>query len=125
MAVLEYPFVRACAYDLFKGVFLTLSRGKIRGKNKMKAYHHNSPYSAKEKMNALKLLSHSTIEYVCHRYHCSERSLYRWKSKYNGTLESLKNNSSAPHTPHPKRSYKRGNQAYKRLDKKKPKYRTK
>ena len=67
----------------------------------MKAYHHNSPYSAKEKMNALKLLSHSTIEYVCHRYHCSERSLYRWKSKYNGTLESLKNNSSAPHTPHP------------------------
>ena len=67
----------------------------------MKAYRHNSPYSAREKMNAINLLKHSTIEYVCHRYHCSERSLYRWKKAYDGTLKSLENHSSVPHTPHP------------------------
>ena len=69
----------------------------------MKTYKHNSPYSAREKLNALNLLRHSTIEYVCHRYHCSERSLYRWKRKYDGTLESLDNKSSRPLTPHPNR----------------------
>lgn len=67
----------------------------------MKTYRHNTPYSAKEKQKALKLLEHSTIEYVCHRYHCSERTLYRWKQKYDGTLESLENKSSRPKTPHP------------------------
>lgn len=67
----------------------------------MKTKKNNTPYTAKEKLKALKLLSHSTIEFVCHRYHCSERSLYRWKKQYNGTLESLENKSSKPHTPHP------------------------
>ena len=67
----------------------------------MKTYRHNSPYSAREKEKALKLLAHSTIEHVCHRYHCSERSLYRWKKQYDGTLESLENKSCVPHTPHP------------------------
>lgn len=67
----------------------------------MKPIRHNSPYSAKEKEKALKLLKHNTIEYVCHRYHCSERTLYRWKSKYDGTLESLENKSCKPKTPHP------------------------
>lgn len=65
----------------------------------MKKY--NTPYTAKEKLKALKLLENSTIEFVCHRYHCSERSLYRWKDKYDGTLESLENKSSRPLTPHP------------------------
>lgn len=65
----------------------------------MKKY--NTPYTAKEKLKALKLLENSTIEFVCHRYHCSERSLYRWKAKYDGTLESLENKSSRPLTPHP------------------------
>ena len=42
------------------------------------------------------------MEWVCHRYHCSERTLWRWKSKYDGTTESLENKSHRPHTPHPK-----------------------
>lgn len=67
----------------------------------MKTYRHNNPYTAKEKMNALKLLKHSSIEYVAHRYHCSERSIYRWKRMYNGTIESLENKSCCPKTPHP------------------------
>lgn len=63
--------------------------------------HYNTPYSAKEKQRALKLWETSTTEFVCHRYHCSERSLWRWKAMYDGTVESLENKSHRPHTPHP------------------------
>ncbi len=63
---------------------------------------YNSPYSAKEKERALKLWRTSTTEFVCHRFHCSERSLWRWKAKYDGTLQSLENKSSRPHTRHPR-----------------------
>ncbi len=63
--------------------------------------HYNSPYTAKEKLKALTLWKTSSKEFVCHRYHCSERSLWRWKSKYNGTLDSLANKSSRPLSPHP------------------------
>ncbi len=68
----------------------------------MKTIRYNTPYSAQEKMKALKLLENSTIEFVCHRYHCSDRSLYRWKKLYNGTLESLENKSHKPKTKHPR-----------------------
>jgi hypothetical protein len=47
-------------------------------------------YTSQEKLNALKLLKHSKIEFVAHRYHCSIRTLFRWKHIYNGTIESLK-----------------------------------
>lgn len=63
--------------------------------------HYNTPYTANEKLKALKLWEKSTTEFVCHRYHCSERSLWRWKAKYDGTLDSLKNKSSRPLSPHP------------------------
>lgn len=68
----------------------------------MKYYRHNNPYSAREKLKALKLWEHSSIEFVCHRYRCSERSLYRWKAKYDGTLASLENKSCRPHTKSPR-----------------------
>lgn len=68
----------------------------------MRYYKYNSPYTAKEKERALKLWKTSTTEFVCHRFHCSERSLWRWKSKYNGTTESLENKSSRPHSRHPR-----------------------
>lgn len=60
-------------------------------------------YSAKEKLNAIKSLRVSSIEFVAHRYHCSVRSIYRWKSKYNGSLESLENNFSRKNMLHPNR----------------------
>lgn len=64
---------------------------------------YNTPYSAKEKERALKLLMHSHKDYifVAHRYHCTVRTLYRWKKKYDGTVASLENRSCRPHTPHP------------------------
>ena len=64
--------------------------------------HYNSPYTAKEKLKALTLWKTSSTEFVCHRYHCSDRSLRRWRSLYDGTLESLENGSHRPLTPHPK-----------------------
>lgn len=67
----------------------------------MKYYHYNTPYTAKEKERALKLWETSTTEWVCHRYHCSERTLWRWKAKYDGTTQSLENKSHRPLTPHP------------------------
>ena len=67
----------------------------------MRYYHYNSPYTAQEKLKALKLWERSTTEFVCHRYHCSDRSLRRWRSIYDGTLTSLENGSHVPHTPHP------------------------
>ena len=68
----------------------------------MRYYHYNSPYSAKEKLKALTLWQSSSTEFVCHRYHCTDTSLYRWRSQYDGTLESLENKSHRPHTPHPR-----------------------
>lgn len=64
---------------------------------------YNTPYSPEEKIKALKLLSHSTFEFVAHRYHCHIATLYRWRKQYDGTIESLKNGSHVPYTPNPRR----------------------
>ena len=57
--------------------------------------------AAKEKLKALTLWKSATTEFVCHRYHCSARSLRRWRKIYDGTLASLENKSHRPLTPHP------------------------
>ncbi len=63
---------------------------------------YNTPYTAKEKEKALKLLARTDdLIFVSHRYHCTVRTLYRWKRQYDGTVESLGNKSSRPHTKHP------------------------
>ena len=64
---------------------------------------YKSAYTPEEKLKALKLWKNSTIEFVAHRYHCSESSLYRWKRQYNGTLESLDNKFSRKNMLHPNR----------------------
>ena len=64
---------------------------------------NNTPYTAREKEKALKLLQRTKdMVFVAHRYHCTVRTLYRWKRSYDGTLESLENKSSRPHSVHPK-----------------------
>ena len=63
----------------------------------------NTPYTAREKEKALKLLQRTKdMLFVAHRYHCTVRTLYRWKKSYDGTLQSLENHSSRPHSVHPK-----------------------
>lgn len=62
-------------------------------------HSHNFPYSPSEKERAVKMLATSSPEWVAHRFHCSIRSLYRWRRKYDGTAASLSNLSHRPLTP--------------------------
>ena len=60
-------------------------------------------YSAREKQKALNLwlVERRDIDWVAHKTKCNVSTLFRWKAKYDGTLASLENASSRPHTPHP------------------------
>lgn len=60
-------------------------------------------YSAREKRKALSMWldEKKDVELVAYKFKCTIQSLYRWRRAYNGTLESLQNKSSRPHTPHP------------------------
>lgn len=60
------------------------------------------PHLLKNRECAVKMLNNgATIEYVCSKYHCSRTSIWRWKSKYNGSIDSLIDKSHKPHTTHP------------------------
>ncbi len=63
----------------------------------------NMRYTARQKRAALKMWLEDKVFIwkVCQKFKCTERSLWRWKALYNGTLESLENKSTRPHTPHP------------------------
>ena len=74
----------------------------------MKGHRYNSPYPARKKQMILTMWLKEKQEdkylrssFVCRRYHVTERTLYRWKSQYDGTLNSLENKSHRPHSPHP------------------------
>lgn len=61
-------------------------------------------YTARQKRAALKMWLDDKVFIwrVCQKFRCTERTLWRWKALFDGTLESLENKSSRPHTPHPK-----------------------
>lgn len=60
-------------------------------------------FTAYQKRKALKLWLEEKlpIQKVCIKCKCRERSLWRWKAIYDGTLESLEPKSCRPKTPHP------------------------
>lgn len=60
-------------------------------------------FTAREKQRALKmwLVDNVDMLVVARKMKCTERSLWRWKSRYDGTLASLENGSKVPLTPHP------------------------
>ena len=60
-------------------------------------------FTAYQKRRALKLwlIEKMPIPKVCQKCKCTERSLWRWKALYDGSLESLEPKSCRPHTPHP------------------------
>lgn len=60
-------------------------------------------FTAKEKKRILDmwLVEGKHWLYVCKKMKCTRVSLWRWKTQFDGTLESLANKSSRPHTPHP------------------------
>ena len=60
-------------------------------------------FAAHYKKKALQfwLEEKNTTKNVCIKFNCSERSLWRWKKQYNGTLESLQPNTSRKNMYHP------------------------
>jgi hypothetical protein len=60
-------------------------------------------YNASLKEQALKewLVDKVHWKVVSDKYNCTRVSLWRWKTKYDGTIESLQNKSSKPLTLHP------------------------
>jgi len=60
-------------------------------------------FTAYQKRTALRLWleEHLPIQKVCQKCKCRERSLWRWKAQYDGTLASLEPKSCRPKTPHP------------------------
>ena len=58
---------------------------------------YSSRCSSKEKERIIKLCDNNNIYFIARRYHVSVRSIYRWKSLYDGSLKSLDNKSSKPH----------------------------
>lgn len=60
-------------------------------------------YTARQKRAALKMWldDKKPALWVANKMKCTIMSLYRWKNLYDGTMDSLENRSSRPHTPHP------------------------
>jgi len=60
-------------------------------------------FTAYQKRKALKCWLEDKLQLmkVCQKCKCTERSLWRWKALYDGTLNSLVPKSCRPHTPHP------------------------
>lgn len=60
------------------------------------------PHELKTRENAVITYRNSgDSSYVCRKYHISRTSLWRWDSKYDGTLESLMDKSHKPKSEHP------------------------
>ncbi len=57
--------------------------------------------TTQEKYKIMRLLETQNIYFISVRYHVSVRTLYRWKARFDGTVESLNNKSTRPHTSHP------------------------
>ena len=58
-------------------------------------------YSAEYKLEVLKYAEKNGVENTLKLFNCTERTFYRWKKIYNGSIESLDNHYCAPYTPHP------------------------
>lgn len=53
--------------------------------------------NAYHRQRMLKYLNNHTATETAIRYKISRKSVYKWKNRYDGTLESLKNKSKSPH----------------------------
>lgn len=80
-------------------------------------------FTAYQKRRALKLWLEENlpIQKVCMKCKCRERSLWRWKAIFDGTIESLEPKSCRPKTPHPNSHTPEEVQIIERLIKKNPK----
>lgn len=44
---------------------------------------------------------HYSVYHICTKYHISKASLMRWNKAFDGSIDSLKEKSRRPHSPHP------------------------
>jgi len=58
-----------------------------------KQNHHRTP---EEKLQIIEYAKLNGMERACEKYQLTERSIWRYKSLYDGTLQSLENGSSVP-----------------------------
>ena len=56
---------------------------------------------AQEKLKILKYSEEYGVKKASEKFNCCERTIFRWKKLYDGTLDSLENKSTKPITPHP------------------------
>ena len=79
-------------------------------------------FTAYQKRKALKLWLEEKwpIQKVCQHCKCTERSLWRWKAIYDGTLASLEPNTSRKNMPHPNMHTKDEVEQIEKLVKNKP-----
>ncbi|MBE5757553.1 MAG: transposase family protein [Clostridiales bacterium] len=82
----------------------------------------NLRYTARQKRAALKMWLEDKVFVwkVCQKFKCTERTLWRWKALFDGTLQSLENKSTRPHTPHPTAHTKEEVDTILKIFKKKP-----
>ncbi len=57
--------------------------------------------TAKEKLEVLQYAEKNGIQKAADKFKITDRTIFRWKSKYDGTLKSLENNFSRKGMPHP------------------------
>lgn len=62
----------------------------------------NVQYTAKYKYEVLMYAETNGIKNATLKYDCTERTIFRWKKKFDGTLQSLENDYSRKGMPHPK-----------------------
>ncbi len=61
------------------------------------------PHTLNTRYHAVKTYRNgASVDFICRRYKVSKASLRRWNKRFDGTKESLRDNSHRPLTPHPK-----------------------
>ena len=61
------------------------------------------PHTLNTRYHAVKTYRNgASVDFICRRYKVSKASLMRWNKRFDGTKESLRDNSHRPLTPHPK-----------------------
>ena len=58
--------------------------------------------NAHYRMRMMKYSASHGVTKTAIRYRTSRKTVYKWQSRYDGTLESLKDRSHRPHKPHPR-----------------------
>ncbi|WP_438838996.1 DDE-type integrase/transposase/recombinase [Streptococcus pluranimalium] len=61
------------------------------------------PHTLNTRYHAVKTYRNgASVDFICRQYKVSKASLMRWNKRFDGTKESLRDNSHRPLTPHPK-----------------------